>query len=366
MGDRKKILIGIIGIIVALTVALCYVFNSGILNPIEHQMKLASKYLQEGKYEEAILAYTKAMEIEDKNVMLYEMLGAIYTEYIDKFSSEELISLLKQGYEKTNDGKFIDLYIVLAENLISTEHYNEALELLQAGLTCTGSDIIKEKIYYMYENDMLEDISETMNKKLLDDFSDLVAASSSSGMATISGKGLLEGYKYVSQSTRDLIFMFMSDYAGNYLKGKNAFKWDVEDVDTDNNGYTDALKVPAEQMDWVLKNYFNVDSAHDLTFIGTVGADTVYYFNGYYYSMLAERGDMPPSALVERVFSLGNNRYYFEYKRHWKADGIYSDEDFTSEEVLYAIMERKNIDGVEFWSFVDASKYKLNIVDYVE
>lgn len=362
----KKTIICVIGIIVALTVALCFVLNSGILNPVEHQMKLASKYLQEGKYEEAVLAYTKAIEIDDKNVMLYEMLGAIYTEYIDEFSSEDLISLLKQGYEKTNDEKFIDLYIVFAENLISTEHYSEALELLQAGLTYTGSDKIKEKINYMYENDMMEDISETMNKNLLDDFSNLVAASSSSGMATISGKGLLEGYKYVSQSKRDLIYMFMSDYAGTYLKEKNAFKWNIENVDTDNDGYEDAVKVPAEQMDWVLKNYFNVDSAHDLTFIGTAGADTVYYSNGYYYSQLTGRGDMPPTALIEQVFSLGNNRYYFKYKKHWKADGIYSDEDFTSEETFYAVVQRKNIDGVEFWSFVDASEYKLNLIDYIK
>lgn len=362
----KKILIGVIIAVILATTGICRIIGTGILNPFKYQIKLGYKYLEQGKYDDAVIAFNKALEIDDKNILPYELLGTLYIMHPDDDSTENMISLLKSGYEKADSEEIIKMYLEFAENLISSEHFNYALQILNSGLDTTGSEKIKEKIYYMYENDMLEDISETMNKQLSDDFSNLVAASSSSGINTDSGKGLLEEYKYLSNNKRDLIFMFMSDYAGTYLKEKNTFKWNVDYIDADNDGYEDTLKVPAEQMDWVLKNYFNVSEAHDLTLTEPYGSGSVYYFDGYYYSQLTERGDMQPSALIEKVFSLGDNKYYFEYKKHWKADGIYNDEDSASKEKYYAVLQRKKIDGVEFWSFIDASEHKLNLIDYIK
>lgn len=67
----KGILIGIITLIVLLTVAICFVIGSGILNPVEHNLKLGYKYLEEGNYEEALVAFDKVISIDEKNVDAY-------------------------------------------------------------------------------------------------------------------------------------------------------------------------------------------------------------------------------------------------------------------------------------------------------
>ena len=67
----KGILIGIITLIVLLTVSICFVIGSGILNPVEHNLKLGYKYLEEGNYEEALVAFDKVISIDEKNVDAY-------------------------------------------------------------------------------------------------------------------------------------------------------------------------------------------------------------------------------------------------------------------------------------------------------
>lgn len=361
----KRLIIFAIGVIVAVTVVLCFVMKTGILNPVEHQIKLAYKYIQDGQYDEAVLAFTKAIEIDDKNVQLYEMLGLLYTEQIERFEINSLIDLMKQGYEKTEDSEFIDFYIDFAEKLILSEHYKEAFDLLREGFSVTSSEEIKAKISYMYENELLENELNAMDKEWLDDFSDLIASSSSSGFVNSSNIGLLENYGYIKQNERDLVFMFMSDYAGSYLQNKRNFNWNVNIVDANGDGYEDTVQVPENQMDWVMKNYFNIIPSHNIQNSGGMGSEGVYYSNGYYYSPFAGRGDYPPTAIVEKVYSLGNSTYYFIYKKHWAADE-FSDEDFTSEQSYYAVLQRKSIDNVEFWSFVDASENSLKLTDYLE
>ena len=42
-----------------------------MLNPLEHQITLGYKYLEQGKYEEAIIAFNKAIDIDDKKIDAY-------------------------------------------------------------------------------------------------------------------------------------------------------------------------------------------------------------------------------------------------------------------------------------------------------
>ena len=64
----KGILIGIIAFILLLTLAICFVIGSGMLNPVEHNLKLGYKYLNEGNYEEALVAFDKVIRIDEKNI----------------------------------------------------------------------------------------------------------------------------------------------------------------------------------------------------------------------------------------------------------------------------------------------------------
>lgn len=70
--NKKIWLIIVIIAVIALTVAACFAISNGVFNPLEHHIKLASKYMNEGKYEEAILEFEKVIKINDKFVEVYE------------------------------------------------------------------------------------------------------------------------------------------------------------------------------------------------------------------------------------------------------------------------------------------------------
>ena len=44
----KNVLIGIIAAIVLLTIGVCFIIGTGVLNPLEHQLSLGYKYLEQG------------------------------------------------------------------------------------------------------------------------------------------------------------------------------------------------------------------------------------------------------------------------------------------------------------------------------
>lgn len=66
----KTILISIISLVLVVTIVFCVVSTS-VLNPIGKQIKLGYKYLEEGSYEEAILTFNKAIEIDPNEMLSY-------------------------------------------------------------------------------------------------------------------------------------------------------------------------------------------------------------------------------------------------------------------------------------------------------
>ncbi len=50
---------------------MCTVIGTGVLNPSEHQFTLGYKYLEEGKYKEAIIAFNKVIKIDNKKIDAY-------------------------------------------------------------------------------------------------------------------------------------------------------------------------------------------------------------------------------------------------------------------------------------------------------
>ncbi len=45
---------------------------------IQEQLDLGNKYLTEMNYEQAVIAFTKAIELDEKNIAAYEGLGSVY------------------------------------------------------------------------------------------------------------------------------------------------------------------------------------------------------------------------------------------------------------------------------------------------
>lgn len=63
--SKKPLIITLIAAVLLLTIGIVTVVNTGILNPVQHNLNLGYKYLEEGNYEEAILAFEKVLIIDE-------------------------------------------------------------------------------------------------------------------------------------------------------------------------------------------------------------------------------------------------------------------------------------------------------------
>ena len=89
----------------------------------QEQYDLGVRYLSEGNYEEAIIAFTAAIEIDPKKVDAY--IG-ISDAYCALARYEEAVDVLKQGYEITNDVKLKERY----EEVYMSQLPDEYIEIL--------------------------------------------------------------------------------------------------------------------------------------------------------------------------------------------------------------------------------------------
>lgn len=112
----------------------------------QEQYDLGIRYLSEGNYEEAIIAFTAAIEIDPKQTSAYISRG---NAYILLGETEDNLSAAQIDYEKAIelDELLVDAYLGLADVYIRQENYEKALEILQCGFEKASDDKIEEKIY---------------------------------------------------------------------------------------------------------------------------------------------------------------------------------------------------------------------------
>ena len=119
----------------------------------QEQYDLGVRYLSEGNYEEAIIAFTAAIEIDPKQALAYVGRGDAY---VQSGETEENLAAAQGDYEmaigldKTN----VDAYLGLADVYIQKGEYDKALEILQQGFDFTADKSIQQMI-----NDMSPDVS---------------------------------------------------------------------------------------------------------------------------------------------------------------------------------------------------------------
>ena len=89
---------------VSMILILCLLFSflAGCQKKMTFQdyLDLGDKYLMEANYEEAIVAFTKAIEIDPKQAAAYGKLADLY---LITGETEKAVEILKQGYENTGD-----------------------------------------------------------------------------------------------------------------------------------------------------------------------------------------------------------------------------------------------------------------------
>ena len=112
----------------------------------KEQYDLGIRYLEEENYEQAIVAFTAAIEIDPNQPEVYVARGRAY---VLRGETEENLSLAQADYEMAInlDETFAEAYLGLADIYIRKGEYERALEILQEGLEKTGGDEnIKNKI----------------------------------------------------------------------------------------------------------------------------------------------------------------------------------------------------------------------------
>lgn len=111
----------------------------------QEQYDLGVRYLSEGNYEEAIIAFTAAIEIDPKQAPAYVGRGDAY---VLSGETENNLAAAQVDYEKAIelDNTITDAYLSLADVYIRQENYDKALEILRRGLEKTEEYFIKEKL----------------------------------------------------------------------------------------------------------------------------------------------------------------------------------------------------------------------------
>ena len=100
---KKKtgwILVGIVAVllVVVISTVVMLVLSKSGNRKLQEQLDLGEKYISELKYEQAIIAYESAIEIEPMSVEAYLGLAEVYVAQGDY---EKAISVLEEGYQYT-------------------------------------------------------------------------------------------------------------------------------------------------------------------------------------------------------------------------------------------------------------------------
>lgn len=104
----------------------------------QEQYDLGVRYLAEGNYEEAIIAFTAAIEIDPKQAPAYVGRGDTYVQYTAK---EDHVMLAVEDYGKAIalDDQFVEVYEKLANVYLHEGNIDAAISILQQGLDLTDS-----------------------------------------------------------------------------------------------------------------------------------------------------------------------------------------------------------------------------------
>ena len=131
-------------VLIGIIIALIMIFSQpNTQSQLSEQISLGEKYLTEENYEEAIVAFKKAIEIEPKDPELYIKLADAYMANGD---SDNAIATLENGYKQTNDEAIkkkldefktqleYDKLISDGEKAFSDKNYTEAVKKFEKAI----------------------------------------------------------------------------------------------------------------------------------------------------------------------------------------------------------------------------------------
>jgi len=132
----------------------------------QEQYDLGVRYLSEGNYEEAIIAFTAAIEIDPKQAPAYVGRG---NAYVGSGETEANIATAQMDYKQAIklDETNAEAYLGLANVYILLNDYDKALEVLNQGLEKTGNNEQLATKIFEIENSSSDDYSKFITDNLI-------------------------------------------------------------------------------------------------------------------------------------------------------------------------------------------------------
>lgn len=180
----------------------------------QEQYDLGVRYLSEGNYEEAIIAFTAAIEIDPKQAPAYVGRGKAY---VLSGETEENLNAAQVDYEHAIelDESNADAYLGLADVYIRRGDYDKALEILQQGMVKTGgNEKISDKIDEMEQGNISDSSGKVWRETVYDPDGNL---------------------NYVYDFTYDSRGFEISFLCTSYVEGESNYSAVVDEFDE--NGY---------------------------------------------------------------------------------------------------------------------------------
>ena len=111
----------------------------------QEQYDLGVRYLSDGNYEEAIIAFTAAIEIDPKRVDAYMGRGDAY---LGQGAADEYLTAAFTDFETalSLDDTNADAYLGMAEVYIARKQFDEAMEILRQGVEKTGDQRLADRL----------------------------------------------------------------------------------------------------------------------------------------------------------------------------------------------------------------------------
>ncbi len=111
----------------------------------QEQYDLGVRYLSDGNYEEAILAFTAAIEIDPKRAEAYVGRGDAY---LGQGAADEYLAAAFTDFETalSLDDTNADAYLGMAEVYIARKQFDAAMEILRQGVEKTGDQRLTDRL----------------------------------------------------------------------------------------------------------------------------------------------------------------------------------------------------------------------------
>ena len=129
----------------------------------QEQYDLGQKYLTEGNYEEAILAFTAAIEIDPKRALAYVGRGRAY---IASGATEDNLAAAQADFETAIDldDSLAEAYLGLAEVYIARDQFDEAMDILRRGVEKTGDQRLSDRLAELESGNVSDYWGRTLKK----------------------------------------------------------------------------------------------------------------------------------------------------------------------------------------------------------